>query len=69
MYGAQWHDPQSSRASSSLEQQDWRDVILTRLHGQVVIVPDLNYIYSEWKVGMHPDVDELREDLEEWFAM
>ncbi|KAF2022454.1 hypothetical protein EK21DRAFT_119754 [Setomelanomma holmii] len=46
---------------------DHRDELIALLHGTTVVVPDLEYIYRDWVVRTHPQVDAARERLETWF--
>ncbi|KAH9875880.1 hypothetical protein IAQ61_003345 [Plenodomus lingam] len=50
------------------KQIDYRDEIVARLCGQKVIVPNLDYLYGAWKIVVHPDTNDLRENLENWFT-
>ncbi|KAH9882310.1 hypothetical protein J1614_000546 [Plenodomus biglobosus] len=50
------------------KQNDYRDEIVARLCGQTVIVPNLDYLYGAWKIVVHPDTNDVRKDLENWFV-
>jgi hypothetical protein len=60
---------QSAGSLFDSKQTDHRDELISRLRGQTVVVPDLDYIYKDWKPRVHPDVDALRKFLEEWIEM
>jgi hypothetical protein len=57
---------QSAENVFDSKQTDHRDELISRLRGQTVVVPDLDYIYNDWKPLVHPDVDALRKFLEKW---
>ena len=40
--------------------------ILTALHGQSILLPDLNAILGGWPREINRNLDRLRCDVEEW---
>jgi hypothetical protein len=43
-----------------------RKEIIERLQGQKVLVPDIISYMPAWRVGLHPDVDAVNEELDVW---
>jgi hypothetical protein len=43
-----------------------RKAIIERLQGQKVLVPDIISYMPAWRVGLHPDVDAVNEELDAW---
>lgn len=40
--------------------------LLSRLEGKKLLVPDLISLLPGWRYGLHPDVDSVNEELDEW---
>lgn len=40
--------------------------LLSRLEGKKLLVPDLISLLPGWRYGLHPDVDPVNEELDEW---
>jgi hypothetical protein len=40
--------------------------LLSRLEGKKLLVPDLISLLPGWRYGLHPDVDTVNEELDEW---
>ncbi|KAL1969796.1 hypothetical protein VTN77DRAFT_7305 [Rasamsonia byssochlamydoides] len=55
-----------SATSSSTMTIDPRKQVVEALRGQTLIVPDLFALYSNWKVDLHPDYEQVRAELEQW---
>ena len=48
--------------------QEGPSSILTALHGQSVVLRDLNAILDGWPREVNQDVDRLRHDVDEWLG-
>ena len=46
--------------------QEGPSSILTALHGQSVVIRDLNAIFDGWPREVNQDIDRLRRDVDEW---
>lgn len=40
--------------------------LLSRLEGKKLLVPDLISLLPGWRYGLHPDVDPVNEEIDEW---
>lgn len=40
--------------------------LLSRLEGKKLLVPDLISLLPGWRYGLHPDVDAVNEEIDEW---
>lgn len=40
--------------------------LLSRLEGKTLLVPDLISLLPGWRYDLHPDVDPVNEELDEW---
>ena len=46
--------------------QEEPNSILTALHGQSIVLPDLNAILDGWPREINQNLDRLRRDVDEW---
>ena len=46
--------------------QEGPSSILTTLHGQSVVIGDLNAIFDGWPREVNQYIDRLRRDVDEW---
>lgn len=40
--------------------------LLSRLEGKKLLVPDLISLLPGWRYGLHPDVDAVNMEIDEW---
>ena len=46
--------------------QEEPNSILTALHSQSIVLPDLNAILDGWPREINQNLDQLRRDVDEW---
>ena len=46
-----------------------RQQLLHSLRGQSVVIPDLRTLFDHWPQGVNPEVERLREDVENRLEM
>ncbi|KAL1962966.1 hypothetical protein VTN77DRAFT_8812 [Rasamsonia byssochlamydoides] len=52
----------------TLPTDDPRAPVIEALRGQKLEIPDLFAIYPDWKGELHPDYEQVREELEQWLS-
>lgn len=40
--------------------------ILSRIRGKKLLVPDLISLLPGWRYGLHPNIDAVNEEIDEW---
>jgi hypothetical protein len=53
---------------STTTKTDFRSVLISRLRGQTITVPDLAQIYAGWTIRRYPDIETIRPRLETWIT-
>lgn len=57
-------DKQTTKTGPVTEEETQE--LLSRIEGKKLLVPDLISLLPGWRYGLHPDVDSVNEEIDEW---